>query len=138
MNTWGKFATGMAVAAMGVLALSGCTSGESSFADLRGDAEEGPALPSGVSGDALESLDEDTIRWVGTSDGTELWLGEGATPDSACLLAYPADEQWSSTCTTDASIAELGGGFGTFLLVPDSLAAPDDATAISENVYRAS
>lgn len=135
MNTWGKVSASTAIAALCVLAISGCAAGESSFADLRGEAKEGPALPATLPDHALESFKEETIRWIGSSDDTELWLGEGSTPDVACLLVYPADDQWSSTCTTAASLVELSDATGSFLIVPDSLSAPDETTSISENVY---
>ncbi len=135
MGARGRITCGTAVAAIGVIALTSCTAGESSFADLRGEPQEGPAVPVDLPDHALESFDEETIRWVGSSADTELWLGEGRTPDVACLLVYPAGGQWSSTCTTSDALVELNGLDGSYLIVPDSLSAPSDATAISENVY---
>ncbi len=132
MRQRGKLSAGSIVIVLGTLALAGCSAGESSFADLRGEAQEGPALPGGMPEDALESFDEETIRWVGSSGDTELWLGEGRTPDAACLLVHPADGSWSSTCTTSDAVVELDG---SYLIVPDSASVPSDATAISENVY---
>lgn len=135
MRQRGKQSAGPIVIVLGALALAGCSAGESTFADLRGDAEDGPALPAALPSHALDEFDEETVRWVGSSGGTDLWLGEGADPNTICLLAYPEGGDWVAACGGAMGLVEMGGVAGRFVIVPDSASAPSNATAISENVY---
>ncbi len=135
MGARGRISIGTVGAAVGLLALAGCSAGESSFADLRGDAEDGPALPAALPSHALDEFDEEAVRWVGSRDGTDLWLGAGADPNTVCLLAYPEGGDWVAACGGAMGLVEMGGVAGRFVIVPDSASAPSNATAISENVY---
>lgn len=127
-----------ALAATAVIALaiglSGCIDPGSGFAVLDRPAEAGDALPVDVPDSDDLSFDPASARFVADDDGTRLYLAEGRH-STTCLLVYSDDAEPFIGCGG-------GGWFGIgdrrvrYEVRADGMAAPDDATALSPNVYR--
>ena len=123
-----------AVMVGGVLALAGCAPGGSPFTDMQGEREahdELPTLPDYVH----EDFHADTSRYVGEHNGASLWLVEGSDPQApTCLIVYPDPYTWHVACGSSGGLGASGAA-GSFEVVPDNAAAPENGTKISENVY---
>lgn len=116
------------------IGLSGCIDPGSGFAVLDRPAEPADALPVDVPGSDDLSFDPASARFVADDDGTRLYLAEGRH-SATCLIVYSGDVEPLVGC---------GGGqwFGIgdrrvrYEVRADHMPAPDDATALSPNVYR--
>lgn len=120
--------------AAATLVLTACTAGSPPYADLAGDPTEQDALPNGLPAHAYGDIDVDSIRYVGDDEGTQLWLARGAERDSMCLVSITdidADD-WVVACGGVAGPLTIG----SYVVHSDGYPTPDDAVAISENVYR--
>ena len=100
---------------------------------IRREREAQDELPA-LGENALASVDVQTSRYVGEYEGTSLWLVEGRTDPPVCLIAASDGSEWTMACGSDAGL-EMSSALGRFMVMPDSIPAPDGATAISENVY---
>ena len=119
---------------LGVLPLTGCAP-SAGFSDLSQNSTtdvEFPPLPE----DALESADRSTARLVGTYGGAEIWLMKNAR-DGACLLTYPNEDDWTSSCSDGPAEFGLTGPAGEFVVLPDGHPSPpsQELQQISLNVY---
>ncbi|KAA9135727.1 hypothetical protein [Microbacterium caowuchunii] len=127
---------GMAVAGLmfaGVLALSGCTSPDFPFQDLKRDRQPGDELPA-APGPAEMDLDTSTSRFVGEYEGASLWLVQGNDAMSICLVIDTGAPDWHAACGGTLGVTASGTA-GAFAVVPDGSSPPDGAIAVSANVY---
>ncbi|QEW00100.1 hypothetical protein F6J84_08305 [Microbacterium caowuchunii] len=127
---------GMAVAALmcsGVLALSGCTSPDFPFQDLKRDRRPGDELPTVPAPEEMD-LDMSTSRFIGEYESASLWLVQGNDAMSICLIIDSGAASWHAACGGSLGLSTSGPG-GAFAVVPDGSSPPDGAIAVSENVY---
>ena len=128
-----RSATVLLIAAC-ALTLSGCATSTDGFGDLqtqRGSEDELPAL---AESDAFDNVDISTSRYVGEHDGASLWIAEGVVDAQICLVAVAGESEWGVSCGGAAGVITTGVT-GTFMVIPDGVPAPENATKISENVY---
>ncbi len=76
----------------------------------------------------------DSSRSVGQYEGAELWLTHTAD-EGVCLLVYPDDVDWVVGCSAILPLT-VRGPAGGFTVISDGQNTPENATTISENVYR--
>lgn len=120
-----------------VVGLSGCSSSSATtFSDLEKTPSLRHPVPTTLPAYALQDVQAESIRWIGTQDETELWLGEGKTESTVCLLVYPNDEEWTVGCGGTTGVNSSTGADGTtFAVVPDGMKAPSGYVAVSDNVF---
>lgn len=112
------------------LGVSGCVGTGEGYSDLSGKADTEIPAPGGLPSNALNGFDVDTIRWVGSSHESNVWLARGQQ-HPVCFLAYSHSE-WISGCGSDGMYSL---GRHTYWIVPDGGTAPRGAVPISQNVY---
>lgn len=123
----------VAVACLGVL-LGGCAWSGASYEVLDRDRQASDELPEVVAAGS-DDMDADSARFIGEHDGVEFWLARTDAPESVCLVVYPNDTDWVTGCGAYGGQLGVGGPSGDYLLMPDGLPAPEDATKLTENVY---
>jgi len=123
------------VVALTVLtSVAACSLSEDAYSDLeRPRTADEMTLPSSLPGYALTDFEADTVRWVGTDDGVDVFLARG-TPSKACLLAYADKSVWASGCMEPGGSLSLGSSL-TLTVRPDGAPAPDDFKSLSTNVF---
>lgn len=120
-------------AACAALALTGCTAPGTDYAVLDGDAQARDEVPESLPAYAWETADPATARFVGEHDRASLWLMRASDEDAVCLLAYGDASSWIIGC--GGSQFGVGGGPGSFTVVPDGAPHPDGMTQLSDNVF---
>jgi hypothetical protein len=120
--------------AAAALILTACQIGVPPYADLAGGPTEQDALPAGLPDHAYGDVDVDSIRYVGDDAGTQLWLARGTERDSVCLVRITNidSDDWQIGCSGTAGPLTMG----SYVVHSDGYPTPDDAVAISQNVYR--
>lgn len=118
-----------------VLALAGCSASGSSYAVLDRDAHPEDEVPAQLPASAGDGADLDSARFVGRHENSSLWLMRGDDDSGVCLLAYLDEATWAIGCASDDGPMQVGGLAGSFTVIPDHAAAPENATQISGNVY---
>ncbi|WES63959.1 hypothetical protein P0L94_16005 [Microbacter sp. GSS18] len=119
--------------------LAGCAAQSTGYSDLDRASTDQDALPAETQ--PSDMVDPDTIRFVTTDGDWSIWIASGSEPDSVCLILF-ASANGSNTATTSCDTSAGGvrvdenAPGGNYLAIPDSATPPDDATALSENVYR--
>lgn len=131
-----RTSTGAAVLllASALLLLSGCTT-TGSYAVLDRPAEPGDKIPADVLAIDVD-FELDSSRFVGEDQATRFWLAAPSVDGAEiCLVAYPTDgDDWFAGCGTGLTIT--GYGLGSYTVQPDGMPTPDNATRVSENVFR--
>ncbi len=113
----------------------GCTSGGGGYAVFDRDPVASDELPAEYVERDSDLIDAGTSRLVGEHEGTRLYLVEGATGSSICLVVLPADEEGMAGCGGGGGPMQVSNARETYEVRPDGYDVPDGAVQISENVF---
>lgn len=116
------------------LMLAGCSSSGVSYSILDRDADATDELPAAVVA-TTDEIDNSTSRLAGEHDGVTFWLARAVRPDTVCLVAYPNEDDWVAGCGAAGDTVRVGVPSGNYLLGPDRMLVPEDATQVADNVY---
>ncbi|MGC5172782.1 hypothetical protein ACPW96_16880 [Micromonospora sp. DT81.3] len=105
--------------------------GGSGFALLDRDAESADALPADLAGDAYDSVDTASARWVAEHDGDQLYLARGTEVGTVCLLVHRED--WVVGC--GGPQLGVSNATRTYYVQPDADPDPVTGTKVTENVF---
>lgn len=134
MSTRGNVVGSLLVIGGVLVAMTGCTNAGSNYSDLDREPSAADELPLSLQDDeGLGTVELDTVRSIGSHEGTSLWIAEATMPDEVCLIAVRDERAYQVAC---GSTFTLDGPAGSFIVFPDTGGTPDGATAtISKNVY---
>lgn len=116
------------------LTLAGCSSSGVSYSILDREADAADELPAAVLA-TTDEIDGSTSQLAGEYDGSTFWLASAVRPDTVCLVVYPNEDDWVATCGAEGGPIGVGGPSGNYILGPDGMPAPEDATQVADNVY---
>jgi len=124
----------LVVAVGTVVMLAACAPG-SGFAVL--DRAPGPddELPFELPDSAAENVDVRSIRFATEYEGERLYLAEGVTAETVCLLVVPEDhDDWSIGCGSPAGALTVETPAGPYTIRPDGVPLPEGDTELTPNV----
>lgn len=127
-----RYASATALAIASVALLSGCTGQAEGFSDLEGERNASDELPQLTDG-AYDEIEVSTSHYLGTHEGTSLWLARGLEAVPVCIVAYAGEGAWQVGC--GGAPTTISGAAGTYEVVSDGANAPSGAVKVSENVY---
>ncbi|MBO0595200.1 hypothetical protein I2485_09710 [Nesterenkonia sp. E16_7] len=123
------------IAITALIGISGCSSPADQYSDLTEDRDSNKPLPDTIRGQAVDTLDPESTRWVGEHEGTELWLGVELEGAGTCLVVYPDDERWVTGCSSGNEVSLSNGDGWDYRVRPDSAELPEGAIQVSHNVF---
>lgn len=122
----------LAFATCGILLVTGCSTNVG-YSVLDRSYSEADALPEVVL-EQSEGVDSSTSRFIGVDDGVSFWLTRSIGRDGVCLIGYPNDQDWVTSCGGAGSKLAFKGRLGTYELYPDHTPKPEGAKQVFKNI----
>ncbi|NQX14282.1 hypothetical protein [Rathayibacter sp. VKM Ac-2857] len=127
-------ATGAAIALLALPLLAGCA-GPTPYSDFDRTRDERDVLPD--LGDVGEQIDPDSVRFVGTAEGVDVYLGSSIRGDDHCVI-IDGDDGPVSGCGGGGDLEVSQRTSVVVQVHPDGVVPEDspglDWTALGQNV----
>ncbi|TDX78852.1 hypothetical protein EDF35_2074 [Rathayibacter sp. PhB151] len=130
-----RAAIGAAIALLALPLLAGCA-GPTPYSDFDRTRDDRDVLPD--LGVVSEQIDPDSVRFVGTAEGVDVYLGSSIRGDDHCVIVDGGDDGPMSGCSGSGDLEVSQRTSVVVQVHPDGVVPEDspglDWTALGQNV----